>query len=135
MTQITASGSFHGHDLEDLPVLNLGDWFGKTWLIEIGGSYSPLFLVVEADSFCSAIEELADNEKYGHLITVADEDLGDYDPNDCHYGPSGQILELDHIMIHGDEQSKMPWPCRYHGEGLTEEGVLPTAFEHCDDTC
>ena len=48
-----------------------------------------MFLIVEADSVQDAIDELADDEKYGHLITVADEDLGDYDPDDCHYGPVG----------------------------------------------
>lgn len=46
---ITARGNRNGHELTDIPVLNPGDWFGKTWLIEIGGSYSPLFLIVEAD--------------------------------------------------------------------------------------
>ena len=50
MCVVTARATFHGHELTDIPVLNPGDWFGKAWLIEIGGSYSPLFLVVEADS-------------------------------------------------------------------------------------
>ena len=59
---ITARATFHGHDLTDIPVLNPGDWFGKAWLIEIGGSYSPLFLVVEADSITDAIDELADHD-------------------------------------------------------------------------
>ena len=36
---ITAKGTFNGHDLTDLPVLNPGGWFGKAWLVEIGGSY------------------------------------------------------------------------------------------------
>ena len=47
---ITARAKFHGHELTDVPVLNAGGWFGKTWLVEIGGSYWPLFLIVEADS-------------------------------------------------------------------------------------
>lgn len=132
MSEITANGSFNGHDLKDIPVLNPGDWFGKTWLLEIGGSYWPLFLVVEADSVTDAIDELADNEKYGHNIVVADEDLGDYEPETCNYGPSGQVLDLDHLMIHGQEGADSPWPCRYVGDGLPNEGVLPTAFEHQD---
>ena len=47
---ITARATFNGHSLTDIPVINPGDWFGKAWLIEIGGSYTPLFLVVEANS-------------------------------------------------------------------------------------
>lgn len=38
MSEINASGDLHGHDLTDIWVPNPGDWFGKTWLIEIGGS-------------------------------------------------------------------------------------------------
>lgn len=132
MSEITARGTFNGHDLKDIPVLNPGDWFGKTWLLEIGGSYWPLFLVVEADSVTDAIDELADHEKYGHNIVVADEDLGDYDPETCNYGSSGQVLDLDHLLIHGQEGAVCPFPCRYFGAGLPEEGVLPTEFEHLD---
>lgn len=127
---ITARGNINGHVLMDVPVLNPGDWFGKTWLIEIGGSYSSLYLVIEADSMCDAIDELADNEKYGHLIIVADEDLDDYPEEDRHYSGSGQVLDLDHLMIHGQERSDCPFPCRYFGDGLPEEGVVPAEFEH-----
>jgi len=130
MCEIKAKATFHGHELNEIPVLNAGDWFGKCWLIEIGGSYTPLFLVVEADSIQDAIDELADHEKYGHNIVVPDEDLGDYDPNDCHYGPSGQVLDLDHLMVHGQEGAECPFPCRYFGDGLPEDAVKPTEF--CD---
>jgi len=132
MADITASATFHGQQLNEIPVLNPGDWFGKTWLLEIGGSYWPLFLIVEADSASDAIDELADNEKYGHHIVVAEADLGDYPEDDRHYGPSGQVLALDHLMIHGMERSAVPFPCRYHGDGLPAEGVLPTDFEHVE---
>ena len=49
MAAITATAKLRDHELKDIPVLNPGDWFGKTWLLEIGGSYWPLFLIVEAD--------------------------------------------------------------------------------------
>ena len=127
---ITARATLHGHDLTDIPVLNPGDWFGKAWLIEIGGSYTPLFLIVEADTINDAIDELAEHEKYGHIIVVADEDLGDYAEDDRHYSGTGQVLDLDHLMIHGIEGAKCPFPCRYYGDGLPEEGVVPTEFEH-----
>jgi hypothetical protein len=128
MCEITARGKLNNHDLTDLPVINPGDWFGKCWLIEIGGSYSPIHLVVEADTVSDAIDELADSEKYGHLITVDEADLGDYDPDDCHYGPSEQVIDLDHLMIHGQEGSECPFPCRYFGDGLPKEGMAPADY-------
>ncbi len=130
--QITANANFHGHELTDMPVLNPGGWFGKTWLIEIGGSYTPLFLIVEAGSMCDAIEELAENEQYGHHIVVSDEDLGDYNLNDCHYGPSGQVLDLDHLMIHGQEGVEQPFVCKYFGKGFPVEGIDPNAIDEYD---
>jgi len=129
MNKIIASCNFNGHRLTSIPVLNPGDWFGKTWLIEIGGSYWPLFLVVEADSVSDAIDELADNEKYGHLIVVDDADLGDYPEEHRDYGPSGQVLDLDHIMVHGQEGAEIPFPCLYFGDSLPEFGLMP------DDYC
>ena len=132
MSTVTAKAVFNGHELNDIPVLNPGDWFGKCWLVEIGGSYWPLFLVVEADSVSDAIDELADNEKYGHQIVVAEEDLGDYPEDDRHYGPSGQVLDLDHLLVHGQEGAECPFPCRYFGDGLPENGVNPLEFEHVE---
>ena len=132
MSDITATAKFNGQALKDIPVINPGGWFGKTWLLEIGGSYWPLFLIVEADSVSDAIDELADNEEYGHHIVVPPEDLGDYPEADRHYGASGQVLDLDHLMIHGQEGVSVPFLCRYHGDGLPSEGVLPTEFEEAD---
>lgn len=66
MCRITAKATLNGQELTDVPMLNPGDWFGKCWLPEIGGGYTPLFLVVEADSAADAIDELADDKKYGH---------------------------------------------------------------------
>ena len=96
-------------------------------------SASPQFLIVEANSICDAIDELADNEKYGYQIVVAEEDLGDYSEVERHYSGTGQVLDLDHLMIYGQERSDCPFPCRYFGDGLPEDGVVPTEFEHVDD--
>lgn len=128
MTMITANGTFHSHKLKDIPVINPGDWFGKTWLIEIGLGYSSTYLIVEAASMSDAIEEVADNEKHGHHIIVEEADLGDYPEEARHYGSSGQVLDLDHLMIHGMEGSKTPFPCIYHGKELPAEGVPSTEF-------
>ncbi|HMP57731.1 MAG TPA: hypothetical protein PKD86_00135 [Gemmatales bacterium] len=128
MGEITASGMFGGQRLDKVEVCNPGDWFGKTWLIEIGGSYWPLFLVVEADSVQDAIDEFAESTKFSHHIVVPPEDLGDYPEDERHYGPNGQVIDLDHVMVHGQEGAECPWPCTYHGDGLPPEGVKPTDF-------
>jgi hypothetical protein len=89
MNKITASCTFNGHDLTDVPAINPGGWFGKSWLLELGGSYTSLFLVVEADSMSNAIDELSENETYGYQIHVPDEDFGDYPEDSRHYDGSG----------------------------------------------
>ena len=132
MSEVKSCATFNGHELKDIPVINPGDWFGKTWLVEIGGSYWPLFLIVEADTVQDAIDELADSEKYGHNINVPDDDLADYDAETCNYGPSGQVIDLDHLMIHGTEGAESPFPCRYFGAGLPTNGMKPTKFCHRD---
>ena len=133
MSEVTACANLNGHKLKDIPVINPGDWFGKTWLIEIGGSYFPLFLIVEADTIQDAIDELADNEKFGHNIVVAKEDLGDYDAETCNYGPSGQVIDLDHLMIHGAEGTGSPFLCRYFGDGLPIDGMKSTDYHYRED--
>ena len=130
--EITARAKFNDHDLMNIPVINPGGWFGKAWLVELGGSYWPLFLVVEADTISDAIDELAENEKYGHQIVVPDADLGDYPEDHRHYSGSGQVLDLDHLMIHGQEGAACPFMCRYFGDGLPEEGVVPNDISEYD---
>ena len=125
MIKLTASCKFHDHDLTDIPVLNPDGWFGKTWLLELGGCYTPLFLVVEADSLSDAIDELSDNPTYGHQIHVPDSDLADYPEDDRHYDGSGRVLDLDHLMVYGEERREMPFQVKFHGDGLPEEGIDP----------
>jgi hypothetical protein len=132
MKLITASCKFHDHDLTDIPVINPGDWFGKTWLLELGGSYTPLFLVVEADTICDAIDELSDNETYGHQIHVPDEDLPDYLEDSRHYDGCGRVIDLDHLMIYGEERKDVPFPVKYHGDGLPSEGIDPREYPDWD---
>ena len=63
------------------------------------------------------------------LIPIANEDLGDYPEDERHYSGSGHVLDLDDLMVHGQEGGKCPFPCRYYGDGLPEEGVLPTEYQ------
>lgn len=129
--KISASFTLNGHELT-ADVVNPAGWFGKTWLLEIGGGFTPLFLIVEADSVSDAISELADSEDFGHHIVVDEADLGDYPEDERHYGPSGQVIDTDWLSIHGCEGCAVPFKCRYHGDGLPDEGVLPTEFSWDD---
>ena len=130
--KITASCKFHDHDLIEIPVINPGNWFGTTWLLELGGSYTSLFLIVEAKSMEDAIDELSDNETYGHQIQVPDEDLGDYPEDSRYYNGSGRVLDLDHLLIHGQERTDVPFPVKYHGDALPSEGIDPREFPQWD---
>jgi hypothetical protein len=127
MGTVTASCTFNGHNLSDIPVLNPGGWFGKGWLLEVGGSYSPLFLVVEAETLSDAIDELSDNPTFGHQIHVPEGDLGDYPEEDRRYDGSGRVIDLEHVMIHGREGSDLPFPMRYDVEGEAV-GIDPRHF-------
>ena len=59
-----------------------------------------------------------------YASTAAHEDLAET----CNYGPSGQVLDFDHPMIHGIEGADSPFPCRYFGDGLSNDGMKPTNF-------
>ncbi|MDB5350137.1 MAG: hypothetical protein JWN86_1384 [Planctomycetota bacterium] len=125
---ITASCTLHDHELTDVPVLNPGGWFGKTWLIEIGGSNTPLFLVAEADTISDAIDELSDDPTFGHQLHVSESDLGDYPEDSRHYDGSGRVIDLDHVLVHGREGCDQPFPVRYHGESLPRSGMAPHRY-------
>ena len=130
MSEVKGCANLNGHELKDISVINPGDWFGKAWLIEIGGSYWPLFLIVEADTMQDAIDELADDEKYGHNIVVAEDDLADYDAENCNYGPSGQVIDLDHLMIHGHGGNERHATCihKYFTESDLSDYILRRRF-------
>ena len=130
---ITASCEFHGHELQNIPVLNPGGWWGKAWLIELGGSYTPLFLIVEADTVSDAIDELSDDKAYGHQIHVPDADLGDYPEDERHFDGSGRVIDLDHVLVHGQERADLPFLVRYHGGGLPQEGIEPRRYDERDE--
>jgi hypothetical protein len=125
--KITASCTLNGHNLNDIPVINPGGWFGKTWLVEIGGSYTPLFLVVEADTVSDAIDELSDDATFGPQIHVPESDLNDYPEDSRHYDGSGRVIDLDWVMVHGREGCDLPMSVKYHAEGESA-GIDPRHF-------
>lgn len=135
MSEITASALIGGTKHKDIPVLNPGDYFGKCYLIEIGGSYWPLYLIVEADSVTDALDVLAGNQKYGHQIVVDDADLGDYPEESRFYSAEGKVLDLDHVQIYGEDGKEWPFPCRYHSDGLPIEGISSIDFANRGEPC
>lgn len=43
--------------------INRGEWYGKTWLVQVGMGYTSCNVLVEADSEQDAIDELADSKR------------------------------------------------------------------------
>jgi hypothetical protein len=123
--KIKANCVFHEKEITSIPVVNPGGWFGKTWLVEVQFSNWPIQLIVEADNISDAIDELSDSEQYGNLINVEDEDLDDYPEDNRHYSGSGKVMDLDHIMVYGQEGSDTPFKCKYIAEGFPEDGIEP----------
>ena len=76
-TKVTASFTLRAHQFTGVPVVNPGDWFGKSWLIVIGEGPGCNFYVVEADSPSDAIDEFIDSE-YGSVVHIEGSELGDY---------------------------------------------------------
>jgi len=74
---VTAHGTLNGQKIT-APVINPGDWFGKTWLIAVSMGFEASYFVVEADSPSDAIDEFADNDTYGHLVKIEEREYRDY---------------------------------------------------------
>lgn len=130
MLDIKAYGKLNSFDVE-APVVNPGDWYGRVWLIEVGCGYSSLYYAVEADSVTDAIDQFSGSQ-WGHHILVEDDYLDDYPEDSRYYNDGGQVCDLNHIMIHGEDLSRRsessPWSCVYKGEGLPAEGVVPNIY-------
>lgn len=88
----------HGHDIAG-EVINPGDWFGKTWIIEVGVGNGNYFLAVEADTQTDAIDVLADSDQFGHAINI---DVEDVDEDTSTAGNDGHPVDLTNVAIHRD---------------------------------
>lgn len=124
---VWASCEFNGIDLDYLPVLNPGASRGKTWLVEIGGCM-PIWVVVEAESVFDAIEVLSDDPEFGHGVHVRDEDLAAYPEDERTYDRRGRVIDPERVRVHGQADSDLPYPVRYHFEGYPTEGINPRLF-------
>lgn len=121
--KVTFSAKLHNSDIEG-DVINPGDWFGKTWLVVLGGIAS---FVVEADNAQDAVEELAESEEYGQSLRLAEPDIADYNQDEIQYTGSGIPYDNADVTVIGDEGKKQPFKCTYHVEGFDED-ISPLLF-------
>lgn len=61
-----------------LPVLNHGDWFGKTWLVSVACGHFAVSAIVEADSAADACDIAAEHEEFGKMLRIEPPDTKDY---------------------------------------------------------
>ena len=68
--KVTAKWTADGREYT-APVVNPGDWFGKTWHLPvcISNTGGPHY-IVEADNVADAIDILADSEEHGGIIAI-----------------------------------------------------------------
>ena len=68
--KVTAKWTVDGREYK-APVVNPGDWFGKTWHLSvcISNTGGPHY-IVEADNVADAIDILADSEEHGGIIAI-----------------------------------------------------------------
>ena len=45
---------------------------------------------------------------------------------------AGRVIDLDHLMVYGQEGSDQPYPVKYHGDGLPAEGIDPRELPDWD---
>lgn len=78
--------------------LNPGGWFGVCYVLQIAiaNALNP-FVVIEADNEQSAIDELADSEKWGHLINDDTRDIND--ENTVTAGNDSHPVNLDNVAF------------------------------------
>ena len=92
-----------GHEIEGVAI-NPGAWFGKVWLFQIwiANALAPCY-AIEADSEQDAIDELADSERFSHLIDVPEEDWPKWIPSDPEDPDSdGEDEESDYCRAGND---------------------------------
>jgi hypothetical protein len=102
---IYAKTAWAGTSVE-VPVLNPGDWFGRTWLVhaKLRTGQTEL-LIVEAE----------DPELVRHLLRLED-------------GYQSWLSTEVELSIHGQPRKQMPWKCRYFGDTLPPRGLSPLQF-------
>ncbi|OYW73582.1 MAG: hypothetical protein B7Z37_20950 [Verrucomicrobia bacterium 12-59-8] len=137
ITEVRFRCKLGDHDVEGV-VINPGSYFGKVWLFQIGiaNALNPFF-AIEANSEQDAIDEFADNDRFSHLIDVAEEDCpkwipnpdsdddGDYEPHDyAQAGNDSHFVDLTSCHI-----QKGPDDLRYFVEWNPQQDSLSSVID------
>lgn len=114
ITATTSKGTYRIHF-----AINRGEWFSKTWLVQVGMSYTTCNVLVEAGNAQDAIDTLADSNR-SYLIDTdvlcnACEQVAKLDPEDennleeieslhnaceCDFaGNDGHRVDLDNVWV------------------------------------
>ena len=112
--------------------VNPGGWFGKCQLIgvSIANALNPL-VVIEADHLQDAIDELADSERWGHLINIDIEDRDEEDQDTA--GNDSHPVCLDNVHAYPDsEVEKIEYFINIHPEDDSLLTEVQTAIENYD---
>jgi hypothetical protein len=115
-------------------VVNPGGWFpedsGKNlWLIQvaIANALNP-FVLVEAGSCEDAIDELADSDRFGHLINIDEDDAdADADEDTFRAGNDGHPVCLDNVHIQQAPKAVtyfLEWPVSDYNLSSAIEGAV-----------
>ena len=101
--QLSARGFANDFEFEGATVINAGNWFGNTYLINANGSQ----FIVEASDDYDAIEQFA-GSKYGCMILVDDETVEEYTKegwmDDLTYTESGYVDIANYFTMHKTQE-------------------------------
>jgi len=101
--QLSARGFANDFEFEKATVINPGNWFGNTYLINANGS----LFIVEASDDADAIEEFA-NSKFGRMILVDEETVEEYTKegwlDDLTYTESGYVDIVNYFTMHKTQE-------------------------------
>jgi hypothetical protein len=116
---IWASCNCNGYDYDYLPVLNPGEFGGKTWLVELLGCV-PVLVVVEAASVHDALVVLSRDLEFEGIQLAHD---GKSSEEDCR-----RVFNKQNVRVYGQADGDLPYPVRYYDEGYPDRSINPRQF-------
>ncbi len=136
-------------EVEQVEVVNPGDWWGKTWLVGEQWCQWPFYVVVEAEHPSDAENEYIECEWLNSSARLDDNELKDYKDAGgmytCAFSDSGIAYDSENVSVEGADYHAnvghgtgyagfQPHECTYVGPGLPYTGISP--LDYCNrDTC
>ena len=119
---ITATGKFNGHApkrpsrVESRRLVRQDVAARSRWLLLAALPHRRI-------GFSARCHHVLADSKFAANIVV--DDLEDLSRRGSPLQWLGKVLDLDHVLVHGQEQRECPFPCVYLGEDLPEWHVSP----------